>query len=378
MVEQQLTDSGNIRNQKIIVLGLSGIGDALMFTPALTLLRKRYESAQIDLLTMYKGVEELFSANGDLDRILYQDFLHANPFSSLRCLLNLRKRHYDISINVYPSNRWHYNAISAVIGAKKRLGHDYNHANARSLNFLNNLRVHEDDRKHNVEENLRLVELLEGTAGSETTDGMPLTMKVGVSDQDKEWAKAWVEENLGPERPRIVGFHSGSSSMKNHERRRWAPEKFAQLGTTLIARSGAVVLLFGGPQEYELNRFINRLMEGKAFCVEAPSLMKSVALMKHCSVFVSNDSGLMHIAAGLQIPTVAIFAYTNPNYVYPWKTSSIVVRRDLECSPCFFYSPRPARCKWTEDRFRCITHIEVDEVYTAVGKLINETTAEIP
>ena len=376
MVDHELTVGGEIRNQKIIILGLSGIGDALMFSPALSLLRRRYPDSQIEFLTMFKGVEDLFLGNGDLNGVLYSDFLHANPFTSLLYLLKLRNQRYDVSINVYPSNRWHYNVISTIIGAKKRLGHDYNHANARSLNFLNNLRVHEDDRRHNVEENLLLVERLDGGAG--IGDAPPPALKVVLSEQDKRFAENWLKENGLTEKPLMIGFHAGSSSMKNHERRRWSPEKFAQLGTDLVERSAATVLLFGGPDEYGLNRSIRGKMNGKSFCVEAPSLMKSVALMKHCSVFVSNDSGLMHVAAGLQVPTVAIFAYTNPDYVHPWQTPSIVVRRDLECSPCFFYSPRPARCKWTEDRFRCITRIETGEVFAAVQKLIKETTTAKP
>ena len=375
MVERELTVSGDIRDQKIIILGLSGIGDALMFSPALELLRKRYPAARIDFLSMFKGVEELFLGNRDLTGVLYRDFLHANPFSSFFYLLNLRRRRYDVSINVYPSNRWHYNIISAIIGARKRLGHDYNHANTRSLNFLNNLRVHEDDRRHNVEENVRLIGLLEGEPGAPDGSVRALPgLNVVLGEQDKQFAHSWLKEHGIPVQSLIVGFHAGSSSMKNHERRRWAPEKFAQLGASLVDQSGATVLLFGGPDEYGLNRSINQMMAGKGICVEAPSLMKSVALMSHCSVFVSNDSGLMHVAAGLQIPTVAIFAYTNPAYVHPWQTPSIVVRRDLECSPCFFYSPRSAHCKWTEDRFRCITHIEADEIFQAVGKLVKETT----
>src|SRR3972149_2394756 len=93
---------------KILVLALSGIGDALLFTPALKLLRKKY----------------------------------------------------DTSISVYPSNRIEYNIINFLIGAKKRAGIKYLRSNNRNLGFLNNIRVKENDSAHNVQTNIKLVEKL--------------------------------------------------------------------------------------------------------------------------------------------------------------------------------------------------------------------------
>ncbi len=353
---------------KILIIALSGIGDALMFSPALHLLRKKFPEAQIDLLAMFKGVEEIYLRNRDISSVHYSNLLTANPLSNFSDVLKLRRTHYDVSINVYPANRWPYNIISLLVGAKRRLGHDYNHANTRSLNFLNNMRVQEDDRKHNVEENLRLVELL----GVTVEQPLP-PLQLVVDEHDELRADEWLKANKISENSLIVGFHAGSSLLKNHARRRWVPEKFARLGLMLKEQYNATILLFGGPEEYELNTNINRLMNGKATIVNVPTLMTGVAVMKKCSVFVVNDSGLMHIAAGLQLPVVTIFAYTNPNYVYPWHTKYIMVRRELECSPCFYYSPRPAICQWKEDTFRCITHIEVDEVFAAVGKIIQES-----
>ncbi|MBU1422564.1 MAG: glycosyltransferase family 9 protein, partial [Bacteroidetes bacterium] len=158
------------RQFKILVIALSGIGDALMFTPALKLLKQKYPDADIHLLSMFKGVEELYKRNADIGKIYFWDFLKSNLLSSLLFVLKLRHNNYDISINVYPANRWHYNLISFIIGAKKRLGHDYNHLNFRSLNFLNNIRIREDDLRHNVEENVRLTSLI----GVGNPDKIPL------------------------------------------------------------------------------------------------------------------------------------------------------------------------------------------------------------
>jgi heptosyltransferase-2 len=355
---------------KILVIALSGIGDALMFSPALRLLRERYPDAHIDLLTMFKGVQELYARNPDLSNIYFYDFLHRFPLRSFMYAVSLRRHRYNVSINVYPQNRWPYNVISFLIGARLRLGHDYDHASVRSLNFLNNRRVHEEQLAHNVEENVRLVELV----GIQRPADLP-PLHVHLTEDDKQLAEDWLHDHRLVDRSPIVGFHAGSALFKNHVRRRWAPHKFAQLGERLLGEYGAALLLFGGPDEYGLNDEINRLMHGRAFVVKSTSLPASVALMSRCSLFVSNDSGLLHLAAGLQLPIVAIFAYTNPNWVRPWKAPHVLVRHEMECSPCFYYSPRPARCVWNEDQFRCIEHIEVDEIWEAVKEMMQRTRA---
>ena len=352
---------------KVLIIALSGIGDALMFSPALALLRRQYPDAQITLLAMFKGVKELYDRNPDVTEVVRWDFLHRSPFSSLFFLLRLRRRRYDATISVYPQNRWPYNLISYIIGSRKRLGHDYDHVNTRSLSFLNNLRTKEDLHRHNVEENAKLVELLGVQLPSELP---PLQVRLTPGDQAE--AEEWLRSRGIDGSRGLVGFHAGSALFKKHIRKRWAPEKFAALGRRLRENQDAVVLLFGGPEEYELNERINREMGGAGHLVQVPSLAKSAALIARCNVMVCNDAGLMHVASGLRIPVVAIFGYTNPLGLYPWKVPHRIVRHDLECSPCFYNSPRPARCVWTDDRFRCIKHIEVDEVWQAVIGLQEE------
>ena len=345
---------------KILINALSGIGDALMFSPALRLLRQKVPDAQIDMLVMFRGVEEVYARNPDLNSVFFHDFLNAGAFSGLGKVLKLSQMKYDVSIQVYPSNRWPYSVISFLIGAKKRLGHDYQNSNFRSLNFLNNCRVPEDVRMHNVEQNASLVRLIGVEHG---TPLPPLQIALNETEISRAWE--WLHAQGIPPGSLFVGMHAGSALFKNHVHKRWAPEKFAGLAKLLVARDNACVLLFGGPDEHQLNESIAATAGERVFVVKVHRFMDTAALMSLCSLFVSNDSGLMHTAAALQVPTVAIFAYTSPVFGHPWASKHVVVRRDLDCSPCFVHSPRPAQCKWTEDRFRCITRIEVDEVHRA-------------
>ena len=355
---------------KILVIALSGIGDALMFSPALRLLRARHPNATIDLLSMFPGVRDMYIRNPDVSETIFCNFIDGPLSATFATLASLRKKKYDASMSVYPQNRWPYNLIARVIGAPIRIGHRYQHADVRSLNFLNTETVLEKTGRHNVEENVELVRLL----GVE--DSAIPSLQISVTGEDEAAAGAWCKRVGIQTGERLVGVHAGSATFKNQTRKRWSAEKYGQLGARIAQEAPARVLLFGGPEESMLNESIRASIGSQAFIVQTPSLMSSVALMKRCSVFVSNDSGLMHTAAALQIPLVAIFGYTNAEELHPWKTEYTVVRKDLACSPCFYNSPRPAQCYLPEKDFRCITGIGVEEVWQAVQRYLTKSTVK--
>jgi ADP-heptose:LPS heptosyltransferase len=96
---------------KILILALSGIGDALMFTPALRLMRKALPDAQIDALVMFGGVKDIYERNPDLNSVIFFEFMKRGVPQSIKFLSALRNK-YDASINVYPANRKEYNMIN--------------------------------------------------------------------------------------------------------------------------------------------------------------------------------------------------------------------------------------------------------------------------
>ena len=342
---------------KILIIALSGIGDALMFTPALKLLRQNYPQAEIDALVMYKGAQEIYSPNPNLDKVFLFNFIEEGAFSSLKFLFRLRKK-YDATINVYPSNRKEYNLINFLIGAKQRVGAVYLRKDKSNLGFLNNIRVLENDQVHNVQTNIKLCEALIGKKCTEE----PL-LEFPISEQGKKSAEEYLSEINIEESELVIGFHPGCATLKNHIKRRWEPEKFAELGKELIEKHSARILIFGGPDETDLKNKISTLIGSeKVNMVDAQSLTISSAIMKRCNVFVTNDSSQMHIAAVLGLKVVAIIGPTNQNYIYPWKTEHQVVSLNLDCSPCFFYSPKPLICNRTDVKFKCIKELTVEMV----------------
>jgi heptosyltransferase-2 len=310
---------------------------------------------------MFKGVKDMYDRNPNFNNVYYSDFLNQSAVKSLMFVLKLRKK-YDASVNIYPSNRKEYNLINYFIGAKKRAGVKYLRRNGTELGILNNVRITEDDSLHNVQENIKLVEkLFSKKFNEEPPLNFPLT------NEDLTFADGYLKELNIIEGDLVIGFHPGCATLKNHIKRRWEPEKFIELGKRLIQQNNAKLLIFGGPEEDELKQSIRTgINSPDVYSVKTNNLPESVAVLKRCNLFVSNDSSMMHIASAVNKKVVAIIGPTNSNYIHPWKTEHKIVTLNLDCAPCFIYSPRPLICFRDDFKFKCIKELNVDMVYDAI------------
>lgn len=350
---------------KILVNALSGIGDALMFTPSLKLLKKALPDSEIHALVMFKAVKEFYERNENIKKVFHFDFLSEGVINSLKYVFSLRGK-YDVSINVYPSNRKEYNIINFLLDAKQRVAVKYLRKDFQNFGWLNNLRVTEDDSLHNVQTNLKLCEEL---TKQKLTEEPFLDFPLNKSAY--EFAEAFLNDKNIYASDLVIGFHPGSATLKNQINRRWEPEKFTELGKKLIEKYGAKVLIFGGPTEEELKQnIVNQINSPNAFPIVSHNLTESAAVIKRCNVFVTNDSSLMHVASALRLKVVAIIGPTNTKYIYPWKTEHKIVSLNLDCAPCFIYSQRPLICSRDDVQFKCIKELDVEIILSAVRELI--------
>jgi heptosyltransferase-2 len=145
----------------------------------------------------------------------------------------------------------------------------------------------------------------------------------------------------------------------------WPVERYAELAGRLAREFQAVIPVFGTGADRQTAAAIQaRAPEAVADLAGRTSLAEAMALIGRCDVFVTNDSGLMHVAAAQNTPLVAIFGSTDPVATGPFSERAVVVQHKLDCQPCL----KP-RCRAD---FRCMTGIGVDEVFAAVQGLFNE------
>ncbi len=365
--------------QRVIVFCLPGIGDAILFTPALSLLRRALPSAHITAVTMFPGTGDILATNPDLNEVRRFDFFGAPRRQVLRYILALRRERFDLSIMTFPSNRLEYNAVNRLVGRRWRAAHRYQHQSWRNLWFLNNIVVKEAGHLHNVEENLRLIRAIGESLGisptAEPGNASVAKLKLVLTTDDARYGEEFfARHGIGTD-TMLVGFHTYSSTFKNMHRKCWDRDRFVELVRRLSQTYPAArFLLFSGPSDAEVSQHIIERVHERVLLVQESNLRRALAVLKHCRVFVSNDSGIMHMAAALGVPVVALFGPTDWRRLHPWTERHIVVRKSLPCMPCFYYSSKPLRCIANID-YACLGEISVDEVFAAVQTLLAKTHA---
>ena len=355
------------QDKKIVILGFVGLGDMIEFSPCFKILRHGFPNSQIIMVTNRDAVRSLFEKSSYIDEIIYYDFIKANFVEKLKFVNALRRRHFDISILPFPSYRREFNTFSRSVGARNRFSFKFDKGKYRELSFLNNHRIDADPALHNVENNLNLMRALGlKTTGKEKYD-IPVQCSTSFIDS------FLLERNISHSGLK-VGMHPGSD--RRGEDRRLDIQKFAETSDYLIDRYKAQVFIFLGPHEEDLkNDFISASTKQRYTIIENMELDKVAQLISICDLFISNDSGVMHIASAMGVPSVAIFGPTNPVYVHPWKVPHEIVRLGLECSPCFYFTEKHSLneplivCK-IDDKFACVRRIESRDVLVKVEKLI--------
>jgi heptosyltransferase-2 len=173
------------------------------------------------------------------------------------------------------------------------------------------------------------------------------------------WEKILSEHGIGRE-GLIIGLAPGAAY---GPAKRWLPERFAATGDRLIEDLSAQVVLFGSREDMETTDIVEQHAHHPMINIAGKTNLKeAIAAISRCNIFISNDSGLMHVAGALNIPTVAIFGSTNPVTTSPVGERSLVIYKGASCSPCL-----KETCPTD---FRCMEMISVEEVCeTARGLL---------
>jgi heptosyltransferase-2 len=164
----------------------------------------------------------------------------------------------------------------------------------------------------------------------------------------------------------MIGFNPGAAY---GPAKRWPAEKFAQLAQMICRDSRSRIVLFGSEADRATCADIIARSGAAAprmlNLAGSTSLIEAMALIGECDVFITNDSGLMHVAAALRTPLVAIFGSTDHVATGPYADNAVVIRKPLPCSPC----KRP-HCP--EKHFRCMQLIDSDEVFAAVNTILEQ------
>jgi ADP-heptose:LPS heptosyltransferase len=262
----------------------------------------------------------------------------------------------------------HYRAVARLVNARVRASHQYDNAGAWDR-FLVNRSVKQDYARHAVENNLALLE----TVGARRL--LPRhEYEVYLAPADLKWAEDFLARHQCSGR-KLLGIHVGSGGTKNLPLRRWPLDHYLALIRELRqSHPELTVLLFGGPEEEKDHQAIRaQTSPGQVLIAETPSLRQAAALLKQCALFLSVDTALMHLAAAMKVPKLAVIETPTWNkpiepYGHPFTLipNPAVAGRNLEY---YRYDGRGIRGSPAE-LLRCMASVTVQSVCQTLRRML--------
>ena len=334
-----------MRARKVLVMQSAFLGDSLLTLPLLRRLKEEMPGASVTVLTIERTAD-IFRGSEWADEVLIDDKrgAHGGLTGPWKMAAELKARGFELAI--IPHRSFRSALIAKLADIPRRVGFD---SSAGSF-FLTDT-VPFSWLMHDLERNLSLtLPLGAGAAPGASESRYVATPKVGEA-LERKLAAAGV-----PAGARLAGVHPGSA----WKTKRWLPERFAQLCVRLKAE-GLHPVLVGGPGDEALGLSI-REASGASDLIGKTDLEELKALMGRLSVFVTNDSGPMHLAAASGVPVVAIFGATTRELgFFPYGPGHRVLEADLACRPCGLHGAKEC----PEGHFLCMKLITVDAVMAA-------------
>jgi ADP-heptose:LPS heptosyltransferase len=357
-----------LKQMKILVISMAGIGDTLIATPLIHELRANFPDAEMDALVFWAGSRDLLAGNPHLRRVHQCNSFEVGAPAFLKFMLSLRKERYDVSINTHPQSQRLYRMAARIIGASTRISHEYECFNALDR-WLVNRTLPQDYTRHSIENNFDVLPLLGAQKKLSAHE-----IEIFLTPKEEKWADDFLVQHKLAGR-RLLGVHVGSGGTKNLPLKRWPLKNFVGLVRRLNReRRDISVLLFGGPEETKDHEVILAQADrDRVLQVGAKNFRQTAALIKRCHSFLSVDTALMHLAAAVKAPkqivieaptlNVTNFPYGNP---FTLVKNPVVNGRGLD-----FYRYDGGDIKGTrEELLACMASVKVEDVFATVTKLI--------
>lgn len=335
---------------RILVVRLRSIGDTVLSTPSLIALKRFLPEAQIDIL-LEDWVAPVLEGFDAIDNVLTVS--RKSKKSRFEVALQIRRNKYDVAFNLHGGTTATF--FVRVSGANHRVGFShysykflYNHLLSSSADYW------QKEFTHSAEQQLALLGFV----------GIPVEDKPKSSLNITEKARNLIEEKLQPKtqnpKSKIALIHPVAA----FDTKQWATENFARVAEYLHEK-GLQIVAVATQKEREVLDKLKKLSNVPITTFDDLTLPEITALAMRAKIFVGNDSGIAHIAAAVQTPSVVIFGSSNRNHWRPWTDApNKIVFENLPCQPCAGYF-----CK-EFDAPKCILSVKIESVIEVIEKVL--------
>lgn len=314
------------------------LGDALMATPVYDNLK------EVEIITLF-GPPSFLTLFEDFPKVETAPYYKGDFSTNLATLIKYGRDKGLLLTNSFSSAWLFFRA-----GLKERYGY---RTDMRGLLLTKGISPPKE-KMHQRDKYLYLVEKLGYNIKSRD-------LILYLREEKKAKAKSFLGRYLTPEKDNFVILAPGAAF---GPAKRW-PEPFFKDLAKRLNQEGFKVFIIGGPQEEKMGSFIAEGLNHTHNLCGKTELSLLAGLLTHAKLLISNDSGLMHLAAALRIPQIAIFGSTDPELTGPLNPRARILRIPLPCAPCF-------RRRCPKGHYRCLTEIKPQVVFGEAIELLQK------
>ncbi|MBI4775909.1 MAG: lipopolysaccharide heptosyltransferase II [Deltaproteobacteria bacterium] len=335
--------------ERVLVRGANWVGDAVMTTPALAQIRRNLPHARIDLLVV-PWVKDIFLHHPDVDRVVIYDRnqRHKGIRGKLALSARLKAERYDLAILF--QNAFEAALIAFLAGIPRRAGYDTD-VRGPLLTHAVHLRS-QDKQVHQTDYYTRMLDRL-----GFRTDNPPLSIRVDPPAEKRvaETIAVSKRSHTGPIVVIAPGATYGSAKM-------WPPAYYGRLVQKIRAEWNGWVILLGSGSEKDICGYIAEFGGDNVLDLSGRApLSEAVGWIDASDMVISNDSGLMHVAAALGKPQIVMFGPTNESTTGPANSRARTLNLHADCAPCM-----KKRCPTDH---RCMKGIGPEDVFREAESL---------
>jgi ADP-heptose:LPS heptosyltransferase len=323
-----------------------------MCTPLIQALKEN-GAATVDVIVPSRVHELIFSGIEYCDAVIS---LEKSGGKRLRQLLTLRKKKYDLLLYTFPTAEIGYTLMGLVLNARMMVLHDFSQFHS----FFKYIRKTADyitayqDDCHDIEQNLNLLSAVDNI--NFKFEHYPI---LHLSDSAYHKADDFLTQFSIAETDTLCFMHPGCT--RGADFKRWLVQSFVELGNKLAEELNTKIFVILGPDELE---YMNSFKSPNFVIVHSLNFDITLALLSQAKLLVSNDSGIMHAAALLQVPVVTLWGGTDIGRNCARGTRSVnILNSNIPCRPCAKIIPN-VRCPG--EKFECIRSISVQQVFDAI------------
>ncbi|MEX1112619.1 MAG: glycosyltransferase family 9 protein [Candidatus Andersenbacteria bacterium] len=307
------------KSKNVIFLALSGIGNLLMQLPTIEAFKKANPQARVTVWVAPRGTKAIAESCSYIDSVIEAP-IKASPAEHMRMSWKLARHRFDTGIVLSPGQLVKSATYLFLAGVPTRIGNAYLFQGRSESGFLLTHAITEDPDLHDIEQNLRLLEPLE--VPTQKSWGKSYHFNVPAEHVTK--AQEYLSSQDIPSDRKLVAIHAGSAPAFLWKR--WPLDRFAAVARTLINEQNVHILLLGGPDEEDQKEQLHQLIGLPNITNVSTPLLTTAAILQQSSYLLTNDSGIMHLAAAVGTPVFGLYGPTDEKKTGPRGDKSIVIR----------------------------------------------------